>query len=77
MTNLSPNSELARDESKIREAAKSCRRPLDLMRAMGWRDISHANRANEVFNLGLNPSPLKGSPKLAQACPKPTGKPKS
>lgn len=68
---VSPNSELAHQEAQIREAAKTCRRPLDLMRAMGWRDIGTANRADEVFNLGLNNAPLGGSKKLAQACPKP------
>lgn len=77
---VSPNSELARDEEKIRAAAAKCETVQELSRHFGWH-IGTAAAANEGFNLGLKyiRRSDKSGPRQAVACPKPsarTGKPK-
>lgn len=69
-------SEITARADEIREAAKHCARVLDLARKLNWPILSAA-AANEQLGLGLpeiRTAGRDGARRVAQPCPKPTGK---
>lgn len=73
-------SEIETRADELRAIAAKCDTVQDFWKATGWTDIQSAHRANEVLKLGLpiiRKSGRTGPPKVAQSCPKPTGKGKS
>ena len=74
------SSEITDRADELRAIAKDCDTVQDFWKATGWTDIQSAHRANEVLKLNLpiiRKSGRSTAPKVAQACPKPTGKGKS
>ena len=74
------SSEITDRADELRAIAAKCDTVQDFWKATGWTDIQAAHRANEVLKLNLpiiRKSGRSTTPKVAQACPKPTGKGKS
>jgi hypothetical protein len=69
-------SEILERADEIREAAKGCEKVLDLARKLNW-PIQSAAAANDQLNLGLpeiRQAGRDGVRRVAEPCPKPTGK---
>ena len=70
-------SEILDNADKWRAIAANCENLHEFWKATGWRDIQSAHRANELLGLGLDlhrTSGRDGARRVAQPCPKPTGK---
>lgn len=73
------SSEITDRADELRAIAADCDTVQDFARKLNWH-MQSAHRANEVLKLGLpiiRKSGRTGPPKVAQSCPKPTGKAKA
>jgi len=73
-------SEIIQRASELRKIAAKCKTLQEFWKARGFRDIQSAHSANEQLKLGLDIIRKSGrstAPKIAQPCPKPTGKAKA
>jgi hypothetical protein len=72
-------SEITERADELRKIAADCDTVQDFSRKLGWH-IQSAHAANDQLKLGLDIIRKSGrstAPKVAQPCPKPTGKGKS